>query len=53
MDRDELERSGYVEPKMGFASNKTLYAAREFAEALVDPEALAATSNEASENDDG
>jgi hypothetical protein len=41
VDRDELERTGYVEPKMGFPSHKTLYAARELAEALIDSEALA------------
>jgi hypothetical protein len=51
VDRDELERSGYVEPKMGFPSHKTLYAAREFAEALLDPEALAQWRRQGLEED--
>ena len=51
VDRDELERSGYVEPEMSFPSDKTLYAARELAEALIDPEALAEWRRQGLEED--
>jgi hypothetical protein len=50
VDRDELERLGYAEPKTGGADT-TLYAARELAEALLDLEALAAWRRQGLEED--
>jgi hypothetical protein len=46
VNRDELERTGYVQ-----GSQKTLYATQEFAEALLDFEALAAWRRQGLEED--
>jgi hypothetical protein len=46
VNRDELERTGYVQ-----GSHKTLYAARELAEALIDSEALAQWRRDGLEKD--